>query len=312
MFRRAIIGIALALLAGCGSSAGGARRGAGAGRQAGLARRQQGGATAAPIATVPVSWGTIGYRSVGHGPPLVLLVGGGDIPAPSIDNWPPSLVNGLARSHRVLAMDYEGVGRTTLRPGKLTIDRMADDTADFIRALHLPRADVMGWSMGGFVAQALAIRHPQLVRRLVLCSTALGDGTARPATVSGEPAYPGQWLFPLNSKNRARAAAYERAIHAYPHYYGGPRQVSYAEGYTAYAWVHGGIPDGHYASRISAPTLVGGGSQDVVLPLPDSPDLARAIRHSTLTLYPDSGHGFLVQHALDWTHRVDRFLSAAG
>src|SRR5437763_4041947 len=87
-------------------------------------------ALTAPIRTVHVSWGTIGYRSVGHGPPLVLLIGGGP-PGPSIDDWPPSLIDGLALTHRVLAMDYEGIGRTTLRHGTLGIDRLADDSASF-------------------------------------------------------------------------------------------------------------------------------------------------------------------------------------
>src|SRR5207302_5620964 len=102
--------------------------------------------------------------------PLVLHMGGGP-PGPSIDDWPPSLIDRLAVSHRVLAMDYEGIGRTTLRPGNIGIDRLAEDTADFIRALGLRRTDVMGWSMGGMVAQALAIRHPKLIRRLVLCAS---------------------------------------------------------------------------------------------------------------------------------------------
>lgn len=62
--------------------------------------------------------------------------------------------------------DNEGVGGTTLRPGVLTITRMGDGVADFIKALHLRRPDVLGWSMGGEIAQALGVRHPALVRRL--------------------------------------------------------------------------------------------------------------------------------------------------
>src|SRR5947209_5124670 len=104
-------------------------------------------AVATPIRTVHVSWGTIGYRSVGQGSALVLLAGGG-APTPSIDDWPPALINRLALTHRVLAVDYEGVGRTTLRRGELGIDRLADDTANFITALGLRRVDVLGWSMG--------------------------------------------------------------------------------------------------------------------------------------------------------------------
>jgi pimeloyl-ACP methyl ester carboxylesterase len=292
MVGRLIMGVGLAVLASCGSPA---------------ASSQPAGS--APVGTaVHVAWGRIGYRSVGHGPALVLLIGGGGAAAPSIDNWPPALVDRLAHGHRVLAMDYEGVGRTTLRPGPLSIDRLADDTADFIRAMHLRRADVLGWSMGAMVAQALAIRHPRLVRRLVLCSAALGDGSAKLATVGGQQRYPGEWLFPLDSNNRARAAAYERAIHSYPHYYEGSSQIAAAQGDALFLWLRGYVRDGHDAAQITAPTLVGGGSRDVLLPLPDSRDVARAIPHAKLQLYSDAGHGFLVQHLIDWSRRVERFL----
>jgi pimeloyl-ACP methyl ester carboxylesterase len=264
-------------------------------------------ALTAPVRTVHVSWGTIGYRAVGHGPPLLLLTGGGP-PGPSIDDWPPSMIDQLALTHRVLAVDYEGIGRTTLRRGALGIDRLADDSAAFIRAMGLRRTDVMGWSMGGMVAQALAIRHPGLVRRLVLCASALGDGSATPAGVSGQPAYPAQWLFPSGSQGRALAAAFERSVHAYPHYYEGPANVALLEGVAIFAWLQGGVADGHRASEISAPTLVGDGSQDVLAPAPDSRDLARVLPHAQLKLYGDAGHGFLIQHQADWVSRVDRFL----
>lgn len=257
---------------------------------------------------MPVAWGAIGFRSVGTGPPLVLLIGGGG-PADSIDDWPPLLVSELARHRQVLAMDYEGIGLTSTRPGPLSITRMADDTADFIGALGLGQADVLGWSMGGFVAQSLAVRHPGLVRRLVLCASALGDGTATRATVSGAQAYPGQWLFPPGPRNRARAQAYERAVHSYVDFSEGPPEVASAEGATNYLWLTGSVAEGHLARHIRVPVLVGDGSHDVLTPLPDAEQLARALPRGRLFLYPDAGHGFLVQHPVDWAARVERFLS---
>jgi pimeloyl-ACP methyl ester carboxylesterase len=128
--------------------------------------------TRAPIHAVSVPWGQIGYRSAGRGSPLVLIMG----LAGNIDDWPPSLIAALAQHHHVIVFDNEGIGRTTLRPGALTITRMADDTATLIAALGLHRPDVMGWSMGGFIAQALAVRHPDAVGKLVLSATAPGTG----------------------------------------------------------------------------------------------------------------------------------------
>lgn len=269
--------------------------------------RQRFNALRAPIRSVRVAWGSIGYRSIGHGRPLVLLTGGGGV-ALSIDDWPPTLIDRLARGTRVYAMDYEGIGRTTLRPGSLTITRLANDTADFIRALHLGRVDVMAWSMGGDVAQSLAVRHPRLIRRLVLCAPKLGDGTAIPNRVSGTPDYSGQWFFPFNSLNRARAMAYERAIHTYPGYYEGPASVGAAENAAALQWTKGMVPEGHSAGSIKVPVLVGEGTQDALTPMPDSADVARALPHATLKLYADAAHGFLFQHEADWTRRVLRFL----
>ena len=97
----------------------------------------------------------------------------------TIDGWPPSFLDAVAaKGHRVIVFDNEGIGRSTLRAGTLTITRMGQDTARFIKALHLRRPDLAGWSMGGMIAQSLAVQSPKLVRRLVLMATAPGDGHA--------------------------------------------------------------------------------------------------------------------------------------
>lgn len=282
-------------------------------------------AVAAPVQVVHVSWGVIGYRAVGHGRALVLLAGSSG----SIDDWSPMLVDRLATGARVYAMDYEGTGRTSLRPQvsnftkRLTIPSLADDTADFIRALHLGRVDVMGWSMGTFVAQALAIRHPTLVRRLVLASTALGDGAWRapkwPAHV--DTSYPDYWLFPLTAKGRAAAIAYDRAIRSYPDYAfeeriaaehptGNQAIASLGEEGAVQLWLHGAVREGRVAAKVKVPVLIGEGTQDVILGLAGNERAAKTIPHATLKLYPDAGHGFLFQHEADWTRLVLRFLSS--
>lgn len=266
----------------------------------------------APVQVVRVSWGQIGYRVVGQGRPLVLLIGE---PA-TLDNWTPSLIDRLAVRARVYAMDYEGIGRTTVRlPEKITITRLADDTATFIRALHLGRVDVMGWSMGGFVAQSLAVRYPTLVRRLVLAATALGDGTAKGNDVSPPANYNCQaekwYAFPFNAKGCAAGIAYDRAVHSYPDYAKEVSVVSNAEDTATSLWIDGLVKEGHMAAHIEAPVLVGDGSQDAILPMPDSVKVANAIPHATLKLYPDAAHGFLFQHEADWTRLVLHFLNSS-
>jgi pimeloyl-ACP methyl ester carboxylesterase len=257
-----------------------------------------------------VSWGTIGYRSVGHGRPLVLLTGGGLQPALSIDDWPPAFIDALARHHRVLAVDYEGIGRTTLRPGGLTIPRLANDTAAFIAALRLQRPDVLGWSMGGSVAQALAVQHPKSVRRIILSASSPGNGRAVPQDLVGIPNYPWAWLFPIDQQNAPRVHAFELGIHHYPGYYEGPAAVGSKQGFANIEWVYGGdraVADqvGHLNTRV----LIGDGAEDRLTPVADSRILAATIPHAQIKIYPNAAHGFLFQDAHDWVARIDRFLS---
>lgn len=98
----------------------------------------------------------------------------------TMEGWDPRLVHALARHNRVVMFDNAGIGHTQPLPGELTatltIDAMADQTSALIDTLGLGRPDVLGWSMGGMIAQALAVLHPAQVRRLVLCATFPGTG----------------------------------------------------------------------------------------------------------------------------------------
>jgi pimeloyl-ACP methyl ester carboxylesterase len=274
-------------------------------------------AVESPVRVVRVPWGVVGYRVVGQGRPLVLLNGLEE----SLDDWPPTLLDDLGRHERVYAIDYEGVGRSSLdRPvaqgaTRVTIPRLADDAAAFIHALHLGRVDVMGWSLGSGVAQALAIRHPTLVRRLVLAATALGDGRARIATDARPVGYQCSvdygGMFPYTVKGCAAAIAYDRAIHTYPDF--AKEQVSILaytyEHRDAGDWLSGAYADGHLAARIKVPVLIGTGADDVLRAA--SAQAARTMPDATLKVYPDAGHGFLFQYAADWSRRVLQFLETA-
>src|SRR3954469_7169991 len=146
-----------------------------AGAAAGPSRAAGPKAATAPTRIVHVGKLTLGYRSIGTGRPVVFIQGLGG----TMDGWDPTFLDKLAAAgHRVVVFDNEGVGRSTTLPGTLTIRRMGDDAAGLIRALHLSRPDVVGWSMGGMIAQSFAVRHPRSLRRLVLLATAPGDAKA--------------------------------------------------------------------------------------------------------------------------------------
>src|SRR5690348_14542088 len=113
----------------------------------------------APVRVAHTRLGAVGYRVVGSGPPLVLIMGYGW----NMEGWDPRLVHALAGHYRVVMFDNSGIGRTRLLPLPLSIQAMAGETSALITALRLHRPDVLGWSMGGMIAQALAVRHPAQV-----------------------------------------------------------------------------------------------------------------------------------------------------
>ena len=259
-------------------------------------------AIATPIRTVHVAWGTIGYRAVGRGRPLVLVVGG----KASIDDWAPSFIDLLARHFLVLALDNEGVGRTTLRPGKLTISRWGDDVSAFIAALHLKRPDVLGWSTGGQVVEALAVRHPASVRRIMICASGPGDGSAVVSQTPPRTSPPFANFFPAN-RDAARVA-FIRDIHRYRHFYMAPAATAQLQQTAGIDWATGQEPAGHQLNRIKARTLIADGKEDPYDAVANSKALARQIPHSQLHLYPDAAHGFWFQDRADFVARINRFL----
>jgi 3-oxoadipate enol-lactonase len=105
-------------------------------------------------------------EQVGQGPDVLLIGGGGD----TVESWQFQL-DGLADRYRLTAFDNRGAGRTAMPGGSVSVEMMADDAAQVLRALGTPSAHVAGFSGGSIIAQELALRHSQLVRSLVLQST---------------------------------------------------------------------------------------------------------------------------------------------
>jgi alpha/beta hydrolase fold len=141
----------------------------------------------APVRTAHTKLGAVAYRVIGNGPPLVLITGYSG----TMQNWDRRLVDALTQRYRVVIFDNAGIGPTAALPAPLSIDAMANQTSAFIDTLGLGRPDVLGWSMGSLIAQALAVLHPDQVRRLVLCANwqRAGD-TALPASAQQRRALP--------------------------------------------------------------------------------------------------------------------------
>src|SRR5215208_1463016 len=119
----------------------------------------------APARTISAGDVTFAYRELGPngGIPVIFFVH----LAATLDNWDPRIIDPIAKDHHVIAFDNRGVGAST---GQVpaSVEAMADDAYTFIRALGFDQVDVLSFSLGGMVAQALVVKHPDLVRRLIL------------------------------------------------------------------------------------------------------------------------------------------------
>jgi pimeloyl-ACP methyl ester carboxylesterase len=263
-------------------------------------------ATAPQVAATTL--GPVGYREVGSGPPLVLIMGY----AGTMETWEPQFVDTLALHNRVVIFDNAGIGATKALPSPLTVDAMANQTSALISALGLGQTDVLGWSMGGMIAQALAVLHPGQVRRLVLCATFPGVGTAIPPQAKINDLTNGNGLPVLFPSDQAMAAAaFSAGAQSYPDAEAASAGVISAQGDAALSWFHGTDAAGRATSRITAATLVADGAEDQLDAVSNSRAIARLIPGAKLVLYPDAGHGFLFQEGTPFAVTVESFLSGA-
>jgi pimeloyl-ACP methyl ester carboxylesterase len=264
--------------------------------------------TSAAAQVAQTALGPVGYREVGSGPPLVLIMGY----AGTMETWEPQFLDTLALRFRVVVFDNAGIGSTKALPSPLTVDAMANQTSALISALGLGRPDVLGWSMGGMIAQALAVLHPGQVRRLVLCATFPGVGTVIPAQAKIDDLTNGNGLSVLFPSDQAMAAAaFSAGARSYADAEAASAGVISAQGDASLAWFHGADPSGRRTSEISAPTLVADGAEDQLDAATNSRAIARLIPGARLAIYPDAGHGFLFQEGTPFAVTVESFLSGA-
>ena len=263
---------------------------------------------AAPTRIARTAAGPVGYREVGAGSPLLLITGFGA----SMDDWPPSFVDTLADHHEVIVFDNAGVGQTAPAASS-SITAMADEASDLISAFHLRRSAVLGWSMGGMIAQALAVDHPDQVSLLVLAATQAGTGKALPVPAqaaaqlaSPNPATVLAVLFPPDQASAA--SAYVTGILQYPSFYAATVATKASQSLAIQQWLAGQDPPGRQIGKLRIPTLVADGTLDQLDPTANARLLAGSAPGARLILYPDAGHAFLFQDASSFIPAVERFL----
>jgi len=260
---------------------------------------------------------TYAFRDLGAGAvPLVLL----QHFRGNLEYWDPALVDALAENRRVVTFDNTGVGGSTGTTPH-TIAEMARDAIAFLDALELAQVDLLGFSIGSFVAQEIALSRPALVRRLVLASSApqgaagmhgwakdVIDAVGQPQT--SPEGYLSVFYAPSPSSQAAGGQSAQRIFGARTEDRDADTtwQTRQAQYDAVCSW---GVPNHALLQRVSAidcPVFIANGDSDPMILPHYSYLLAGLIAQAKVKIYPDSAHGFLFQHATEFAADVEAFL----
>ncbi|MFW0772739.1 alpha/beta fold hydrolase [Paenarthrobacter nitroguajacolicus] len=255
-----------------------------------------------PTKTVTANGVSYAYREMGPrgGVPVIFLIH----LAGTMDNWDPRIIDPIAGKHHVITFSNRGVGAST---GTVpdSIESMADDAASFIKALGYKTVDLFGFSLGGMIAQSLVLKHPTLVRKLVLAGTgpAGGEGIQK---IIGTTYYdvlrgtltrqdPKEFLFfNRNAAGKPAARAFIARLKERTTNRETPIKL-HAFQTQLKAIRRWGLSPSSDLGVLTQPTLIANGDNDRMVPSVLSSDMHRRIFGSELVIYPDSGHGGIFQ-----------------
>ena len=269
-----------------------------------------------PTQSIDLAGTKFAYRQLGPatGIPVIMLNHWGA----ALDNFDPRIVDGLAATRPVIALDYRGVGASGGK-APLAVAEMAEDAIAFIRALGFEEVDLLGFSLGGFVAQDIVLKAPGLVRKVILTGTgpAGGEGIKDVGRVSWpliikamltlrDPKF---YLFFTSTSNGRRAAkAFLERLQE--------RKTDRDKPVTMAAFLRQlkaikswGTQPRQDLGAIDKPVLVANGDQDKMVPSSNSIDLARSLPNAELILYEDAGHGGIFQYHEAFVRKALEFLA---
>jgi pimeloyl-ACP methyl ester carboxylesterase len=251
----------------------------------------------------------IAYKEAGAGYPLILIMGSNG----TMDLWSPALISALSKNNRVIIFDNRGMGLTSSSDSEFSIKLFAEDTTGLMDALNIAKANVLGWSMGTYIAQELALNHPDKVNRLILYAADAGgdkaihspDVIAQLNDTSGTERergerllrliFPASWLKENPDPRKYMQMTTEQVL---------PESIK-RQGIACEKWA------GTYdrLSQIKVPVLLITGTDDVISPPQNSIMMVDKIPAAWLVQIKGGGHGLMFQYPEKFVEIATLFLS---
>ena len=264
---------------------------------------------------VNVKGTTFAYRSFGkeEGIPLVLLPGLGG----SMDDWDPAVTDGLAKQYKIIIFDNRGVAASQgTTPNN--IQSMANDAIDFIEALHLNKVNIMGFSMGGFVAQRVVLTKPGLINKVILTGTgpkgAIGLANL-PNIIAGTAGLGAEESFlKFGFTNSAQSIAAGKAAYGRIQLRTTDRDValsdatSFSQLTAVLEWAQPDVNSLEEIKAIKNPVLIAHGENDLPVSVQNAHSMAQNLDHAELLVFPDSGHASFFQNHDAFVAKAVEFL----